>query len=89
MVETTKGQHHGDSPFDKMLHHRGLVQIILLPHLNAFDLFKFARLNKRSMHLLDPKSKHCVSYKVLYEAQGHKLSHEEEHATHESLAKAL
>jgi hypothetical protein len=87
MVETKKGHHHG--PFDEMLHHRGLVQIILLPHLNAFDLFKFARLNKRSMQLLDPKSEHCVNYKVLYKAQKHELSHKEELETHESLAKAL
>jgi hypothetical protein len=88
MVETSKGH----SAFEKMLKHRGLVQIMLLPYLEPIELFKFARLNKKAMELLDPKSKHSINYKVLYKAQGHEVtsdSSDDESEYKKSLSSAL
>ena len=62
------------SGFESMVKHkRGICQIIFFIFLTPWDLARFARVNKSCYKLLDPKSKHCVNYEVLYLTWGMKL----------------
>ena len=47
-----------------------MVQIILFPFLSPWDLIIFSQLNKSCNQLLDPNSKHCVNFKVLFRVWG-------------------
>jgi hypothetical protein len=49
---------------------RGLVQVILLPYLNARSLSNYAQMNKASAELFKPGNPHCVNFINLFEAQG-------------------
>ena len=60
-----------------ILQQRSLVQYKILPYLDCFSLFSFARLCKNSMALLDPQSKDCVDYKIFYEEQWQKRNYVE------------
>ena len=62
---------------------------MILPFLDPKDLLRFARLGKHFLDLLDPKSSHCVNYKVLYTAQGYEMTPEEEEQSKKSLSGAL
>ena len=55
------------SNFESMVkNQRGLCQIILFLFLDPKELAKFCQINKNCNQLLDPKSKYCVNFKVLY-----------------------
>ena len=63
------------SHFEEMVkNRRGLCQIILFVMLDPKSLAKFAQISKDCNQLLDPRSKNCVNFKVLFEAQGIKLT---------------
>ena len=69
---------------------RGLCQIVLFCLLDPKSLVKFCRLNKNCNQLLDPRSKYCVNFKVLFEEQfGIQLKPAEEEETLISTARAL
>ena len=57
-----------------MLLLKGMCQVILFKFLTPRDLARFSQINKQSKDLLDPKSKCCVNFKVLFEAWGIQIS---------------
>ena len=60
-----------DSKFEAMVkNQRGLCQIVLFLLLDPKGLAKFCRYNKSCNKLLDPRSKYCVNFKVLFEGWG-------------------
>ena len=57
--------------------------------LDQKSLAKFAQISKNCNQLLNPKSKHCVNFQVLYEAQDIKLTLAEVKETLISRSRAL
>ena len=58
------------SNFELMVkNQRGLCQIILFSFLDPKSLAKFCQINKSCKHLLDPRSKYCVNFQVLFQEQ--------------------
>ena len=79
-----------DSRFESMVkNQRGLCQIVLFSLLNPKGLAKFIRLNKNCKQLLDPRSKYCVNFQVLFEAWGIQLTPGDVGETLISTARAL
>ena len=68
---------------------RGLVQIVLLPMLTARELLVFALLCRSCNDLVNPKSKNCVNFVVLYKAWGLDLEPQEVFETLVSTTRAL
>ena len=66
------------SGFEFMVKVRRLMtMIMLLPYFNAWNLVLFSMLNKSCNEMLNPKSNHCVNFKVLFKAWGINLDSEE------------
>jgi hypothetical protein len=72
-----------------MVRQRGMVHIVLLPYLDAEDIFHFAMLNKWCYSLCDPRLPGSVNFKVLFLAQKKVMTPEKEEACKKSLADAL
>ena len=68
---------------------RGICHIILFVMLDEKSLAKFAQLSRNCNQLLDPRSKHCVNFQVLFEAQGIKLEPADVEETLISTSRAL
>ena len=68
---------------------RGLFQIILFKFLDPKGLAKFCSINKNCNQLLDPRSKHCVNFKLLFSSQGMNLADADYEETLISTSKAL
>ena len=80
-----------ESRFESLVkNQRGLCQIVLFKLLDPKGLAKFCRLNKNCKQLLDPRSKYCVNFQVLFEEQfGIKLTPDDVKMTLISTSKAL
>jgi hypothetical protein len=55
--------------------------IMLFPYFVARDLANFSQVSKSCNELVNPKSKHCVNFKVLFEAWGINLTPADEKET--------
>jgi hypothetical protein len=82
---------HLESAFESMVkNQRGLCQIILFMFLDLKDLANFCRLNKNCKKLLDPMSKFCVNFQVLFgELFSIQLTPDEAEETSISTSRAL
>ena len=90
MVENRMVYSRQDSRFESMVkNQRGLCQILLFSLLDPKGLAKFCRLNKACRQLLDPKSKYCVNFKVLFENWGIQLTPGDVNETLISTTRAL
>ena len=59
------------SDFENMVkNQRGMCHIILFKFIDVKSLVKFAQINKDSNQLLDPRSKYCVNFQVLFKVWG-------------------
>ena len=68
---------------------RLMTVILLFPYFMARDLAKFSQLSKSCNELLNPKTKQCVNFKVLFETWGITLTTAEVEETLISTHKAL
>ena len=68
---------------------RLMVGIVLFPYLTVRDLARFCQLNKRCNEMLNPMSKKCLSFKVLFEAWGMNLTLADLKETRGSLSRAF
>ena len=68
---------------------RGLCQIALFPFMDPKGLLRFSQINKACKLLLDPRSKYCVNFEMLFKAWGINLTPHEVKNTLKSTILAL